>query len=203
MRKSSETTRLLGTPVVPPVSKTYHGLSLNPRGIHRFTGPPRSQSSSKNGNFLMSSQPLTSLSGLKSNVLALSSQNGVPVSGLKCQRTTSRTWASSCVLAFLILSSRVAPLTGAGLPGVSFTEAPGIAAREIVASGGQAGTTNSSIIELPADTDRAYSGGRRQQSRRKQTFVVLGFKKTSKPVAARENTLVAVQISRDRSETEQ
>src|SRR5262249_13602147 len=124
MRKSSETTRLLGTPVVPPVSKTYHGLSLNPRGIHRFTGPPRSQSSSKNGNFLMSSHPLTSLSGLKSNVLAFSSQNGVPVSGLKCQRTTSRTCASSWVFAFLILSSSVTPETGAGLPGVSFTATP-------------------------------------------------------------------------------
>src|SRR5262245_55486374 len=126
MRKSSATTRLLGMPVVPPVSNTYHGLSLSPFGIQRLTGPPRSQSSSKNGNFLMSSQPFTSLSGLKLNDLAFSSQNGLPVSGPKCQRTTSRTWASSCVLAFLIFSSRLAPATGIGLPGVSFTATPRI-----------------------------------------------------------------------------
>src|SRR3954447_7591614 len=136
MRKSSATTRLLGMPVVPPVSNTYHGLSLNPLGIQRVTGPPRSQSSSKNGNLLMSSHPFTSLSGLKVKDLAFSSQNGVPVSGLKCQRTTSRTWASSWVLAFLMRSSRVAPVTGAGLPGVSFTAAPRIEAGESVPTAG-------------------------------------------------------------------
>ena len=39
--------------------------------------------------------PLTSFSGSKSNCLARSSQNGQPVAGSKCQRTISRTWASS------------------------------------------------------------------------------------------------------------
>src|SRR5262249_62032730 len=45
-----------------------------------------------------------SLSGLKENDFAFSSQNGVPVSGLKCHWTTSRTCASSWSLAALICS---------------------------------------------------------------------------------------------------
>ena len=93
------TMRDFGRPVVPPVSKTYTPRSAYPFGTHFRTGPPRSQSSSKIGNFFTSSQPFTSLSGSKVNSFAFSSQNGVPVSGLKCQRTTSRTWASSCVRA--------------------------------------------------------------------------------------------------------
>src|SRR5205814_3964874 len=120
----SATTRLLGMPVVPPVSKTYHALFARAFGIQRCTGPPRSHSSSKKPNSFKSSKPCTSLSGLNLYDLAFSSQNGVPVSGLKCQRTTSRTWASSWAFAFLIFSSGVAPVTGVGLPGVSFTAAP-------------------------------------------------------------------------------
>ncbi len=64
-------------------------------GTQRRTGPPRSHSSSKRPNNFRSSKPFTSLSGSNLNDLARSSQNGVPVSGLKCQATMSRTWASS------------------------------------------------------------------------------------------------------------
>src|SRR5262249_22359414 len=49
-----------------------------------------------------SSKPLTSFSGSNLNPLAFSSQKGVPVSGLKCQRTTSRTWTSSLSLASFV-----------------------------------------------------------------------------------------------------
>src|SRR5262245_16381707 len=95
MRKSSHTTRLFGMPVVPPVSKTYHGLFAISLGTQRRTGPPRSHSSSKWPNSLRSSKVLTSFSGSNSYSFALTSQKGVPVSGWKCQRTTSRTCASS------------------------------------------------------------------------------------------------------------
>src|SRR5262249_32205094 len=81
------------------------GLFWSALGTQRRTGPPRSHSSSKWPNSLRSSKPLTSLSGSKLKDLALSSQNGVPVSGLKCQRTTSRTWASSCSRAWRALSA--------------------------------------------------------------------------------------------------
>src|SRR5262245_38743420 len=111
MRKSSQTTRDLGMPVVPPVSKTYHGLLASALGIHRRTGPPRSHSSSKWPNSLRSSKVLMSFSGSNWYSLAFSSQKGVPVSGWKCQRTTSRTWASSCCLACWVCVAVAAAVT--------------------------------------------------------------------------------------------
>ena len=48
--------RLLGTPVVPPVSKTNSGFPARPLGTQRRTGPPRSHSSWKGGNFRRSSK---------------------------------------------------------------------------------------------------------------------------------------------------
>src|SRR5206468_13005795 len=59
--------------------------------------------------------------GSRPEPLAFSSQKGVAGSGLKCQRTTSRTWASSWARACRMRSSGVGPTTGAGLAGVSFT----------------------------------------------------------------------------------
>ena len=42
--------------VLPPVSKTYSGFPASPRGSHRRTGPPRSQSSSKCPSFFKSAK---------------------------------------------------------------------------------------------------------------------------------------------------
>src|SRR4051812_48025653 len=94
MRKSSMTTRLLGMPVVPPVSKTYAGLPARPLGIQRLTGPPRSWSSWKWSKRVMSANDFTSLRGSQPAFFAQSSQKGEPVSGLKCHCIMSRTWAS-------------------------------------------------------------------------------------------------------------
>src|SRR5438552_17179371 len=99
-------------PVVPPVSKTYVGLSLYACGSQRRTGPPRSQSSSKGGNFFRSSKPLTSLSGLNVNSLAFCSQNGQPVEEWKCHCTVSTVCASSFCLASSTLDFSSASFMG-------------------------------------------------------------------------------------------
>src|SRR5215208_6778068 len=105
MRKSSTTTRLLGMPVVPPVSKTYAGLPARPLGIQRVTGPPRSLSSSKWPNFARSAYFWTSFRGSQPACLAQSSQKGEPVSGEKCHLMVSRTCASRRCCASRTLTS--------------------------------------------------------------------------------------------------
>src|SRR5436190_9381441 len=97
--------RLLGMPVVPPVSKTYTGLPLSPWGIQRWIGPPRSHSSSNSGNFFKSSKLCTSFRGSNPSDLAFSSQKGEPVAGLKCHSTISRTCASRRSLAAFTLAA--------------------------------------------------------------------------------------------------
>src|SRR5687768_2934066 len=87
--------RDFGTPVVPPVSNTEIARSAYALGTQRRTGPPRSHSSSKGGNFERSSYDCTSRRGSQPAFAAQSSQNGQPVSGLKCQTISSRTLASS------------------------------------------------------------------------------------------------------------
>src|SRR5262245_48407311 len=83
------------------------GLPARPFGSQRRTGPPRSHSSSKGGNFLRSRKELISRLGSQPSFVAKSSQNGQPVSGLKCHSTTSRTCASSCVCDSRLLRARL------------------------------------------------------------------------------------------------
>ena len=105
----------LGTPVVPPVSNTKIGWSARPRGTQRRTGPPRSHSSSKGGNFLRSAKHRTSSRGLNGSVPARSSQNGQPVEGWKCQAIISTVWASRAArAAATAASSATAKADGAG-----------------------------------------------------------------------------------------
>src|SRR4051812_570099 len=81
------------------------GFPSSPLGSHRRTGPPRSQSSSKWGIFLRSANALTSLRTSMPQSFCLPSQNGQPVSGLKCHWTVSRTCASSFSCAARALDS--------------------------------------------------------------------------------------------------
>lgn len=81
-RDRCSTTRF-GTPSVPPDSYTSNGLSAEPAGIRSSTGTVRS-SSLRSGNFRRSANSLTSRRGSKPRLSFRFSQNGDPVSGLKC-----------------------------------------------------------------------------------------------------------------------
>ena len=89
--QSGSWTVLFGAPVVPPDSKICGtgGGKPYPRGIRSSTGSLRN-SLSRLGNSRKSANVLTSVSGLKSSVLAARNQNAQPVSSPKCQAIAAR-----------------------------------------------------------------------------------------------------------------